>query len=265
MPLLVAASDRRGVTNIDNNEKNDVRRYLLGQLGEADEDRLELQLLTDPAFGQEFDAIVDEITDQYVNGEFEGEECERVQQYFLKSPERRAKAQFAAALIDRAGAGQQKMIEMPARRERWWFPQSVAFRFAATAAIAVIAFGLAYLAFRDGSAPKNFAFLELAISSSERREGTEAKPLHLTSENDAVKVLLHLPEQSNQYTNYRVELIGQDGVSRPVEVTEQNQQAVTVIIPASDLARGRYALHVFGTRQGDRQEKIAGSYLFKVE
>src|SRR5205085_5770218 len=111
MPLLVAASDRRGVTNIDNNEKNDVRRYLLGQLAEADEELLELQLLTDPAFGQEFDAIVDEITDQYVNGEFEGEECERVQQYFLKSPERRAKAQFAAALIDRAGA-QQKMIEM---------------------------------------------------------------------------------------------------------------------------------------------------------
>src|SRR5689334_6338099 len=100
MPLLVAADHRRGVINIDNNKKNEVRRYLLGQLGEADEERLELQLLTDPAFGEQFDTIVDEITDQYVNGEFQGEECKRVQRYFLKSPERRAKAQFAAALID---------------------------------------------------------------------------------------------------------------------------------------------------------------------
>src|SRR5205085_11214688 len=231
MPLLVAASDRRGVTNIDNNEKNDVRRYLLGQLGEADEDRLELQLLTDPAFGQEFDTIVDEITDQYVNGEFQGEECERVQQYFLKSPERRVKAQFAAALIDRAGAGQQRVIELPVRRERWWFPQSLAFRFAATAAIVLISVGLGYLAFRDRSTPKNFALLELTISRSDRAEGTEPKSLHLTSENDAVKILLDLPAQSNQYTNYRAELIGRDGVSRPVEITEQNQRAVTVTIP----------------------------------
>jgi hypothetical protein len=265
MPLLVAASDRRGGTNIDNNEKNDVRRYLLGQLGEADEDRLELQLLTDPAFGREFDTIVDEITDQYVNGEFQGEECERVQQYFLKSPERRAKAQFAAALIDRAGAGQQRVIEMPARRERWWFPQSLAFRFAATAAIVVIAVGLGYLAFRDRSTPKNFAFLELTISSSERAEGTESKRLHLASENDAVKIFLHLPEQSSQYTDYRVELIGGDGVSRLVEVTEKSKQAVTVTIPASELARGRYALHVFWVKPDGKQERISGSYLFTVE
>src|SRR5205085_2633104 len=148
----------------------------------ADEERLELQLLTDPAFGQEFDTIVDEITDQYVSGEFQGEECERVQQYFLKSPERRAKAQFAAALIDRAAAGQQKVIEMSTRRERWWSAQSLVFRFGAVAAIVLIAVGLGYLAFRDRSMPKNFAFLELTINSSERAEGSESKPLHLTSE-----------------------------------------------------------------------------------
>ena len=251
--------------NINKNEKNDVRRYLLGQLGEADEERLELQLLTDPAFGQEFDTIVDEITDQYVSGEFQGEECERVQQYFLKSPERRAKAQFAAVLIDRAAAGQQKVIEMSTRRERWWSAQSLVFRFGAVAAIVLMAVGLGYLAFRDRSTPKNFAFLELTINSSERAEGSESKPLHLTSENDAVKILLHLPAQSNSYTNYRVELIGRDSISRPAEVTEQNQQTIALIIPASELARGRYALHVWGVMPDGKQERIAGSYFFKVE
>ena len=128
--------------------------------------------------------------------------------------------------------------------------------FAATAAIVLISVGLGYLAFRDRSTPKNFALLELTISRSDRAEGTEPKSLHLTSENDAVKILLDLPAQSNQYTNYRVELIGRDGVSRPVEITEQNQRAVTVTIPASELAHGRYALKVSG---------IGGSYFFKVE
>ena len=73
---------RRGQSNIINEDKNEVRRYLLGQLGEADEERIELRLLTDPAFGEEFDTIVDEIADQYAGNEFRGEERERVEQYF---------------------------------------------------------------------------------------------------------------------------------------------------------------------------------------
>ncbi len=55
-----------GVSIIITEEKNEVRLYLLGQMGEAEEERVELRLLTDPSFGEDFDTVVDEITDKYV-------------------------------------------------------------------------------------------------------------------------------------------------------------------------------------------------------
>ncbi|HJP92964.1 MAG TPA: hypothetical protein VJ875_13480 [Pyrinomonadaceae bacterium] len=256
------------MTNINNNVKNEVKRYLLGQLGEADEERVELQLLTDATFGEEFDTIVDEITDQYVNGEFQGPECERVQQYFLKSPQRRAKAQFAAALIDRASAPAKPVVQTPTLGERWqafWSSQRSAFRLATTVAIIVIAVGIAYQIFKDKPTYRNFASLELTMSASDRAEGSQATTLHLAPENDAARIVLHLPEQSNQYKSYQVELINRDGVRRPVEITEQNKQTITVIVPATAVTRGSYALRVSGIKQDGQQEGIAGSYFFKVE
>ena len=89
---------------IINEDKNEVRRYLLGQLGEADQERLELRLLTDPSFIEEFDTIVDEIADQYAGDEFKGEERKRVEQHFLRSAERQQKVQFARELMERAAS-----------------------------------------------------------------------------------------------------------------------------------------------------------------
>ena len=54
--------------------QNEVRRYLLGELEEAEQERIELRLLTDPSFGEEFDTIVDELTDQYVRDELTDDE-----------------------------------------------------------------------------------------------------------------------------------------------------------------------------------------------
>ncbi len=59
---------------------------------------MEIRLLSDPVYGEEFDIVVDEITDQYVAGEIKGEERKRVEKYFLKSERRREKLKYAAAL-----------------------------------------------------------------------------------------------------------------------------------------------------------------------
>ena len=71
---------------------------MLGQLIEEAEEQVELRLLNDAAYAEEFDVIVDEITDQYVADGFQGEERERVEQYFFKSADRRDKLKFAIAL-----------------------------------------------------------------------------------------------------------------------------------------------------------------------
>ncbi len=82
-------------------ELHKLRGYLLGQLAEAEEEQIELRLLTDSAFAEEYDIVVDELTDDYIAGKFVGKELEQVEQHFLKSPERRKKLRFALALKQR--------------------------------------------------------------------------------------------------------------------------------------------------------------------
>jgi tetratricopeptide (TPR) repeat protein len=55
-------------------------------------------LLSDPQYGEEFDVVVDELTDQYVTGEIQGVEREQMEQYFFAAPARREKLRMAAAL-----------------------------------------------------------------------------------------------------------------------------------------------------------------------
>ena len=55
-------------------------------------------MLSDPDYGEEFDIVADELTDQYVAGEIQGAERAQVERYFFASPARRQKLRIAAAL-----------------------------------------------------------------------------------------------------------------------------------------------------------------------
>jgi len=73
-----------------------------------------VRLLSEPAYAEEFDVVVDEITDEYVSGAFQGEERKHLEEYFFKSAARRDKLKFAFAL-QRARAAQR--LENPGGRE----------------------------------------------------------------------------------------------------------------------------------------------------
>jgi tetratricopeptide (TPR) repeat protein len=79
-------------------EAHRLREYLLGQLPEAEEEQVELRLLTEPEFAEEYDIVVNEITDDYIAGNFEGAELRQVEEHFFKSSDRRDKLNFALAL-----------------------------------------------------------------------------------------------------------------------------------------------------------------------
>jgi len=79
-------------------ELHKLRQYLLGQLTEAEEEQVELRLVSDRDFAEEYDVVVVEITDDYVAGKFAGEELRQVEDYFLRSTQRRDKLKFALAL-----------------------------------------------------------------------------------------------------------------------------------------------------------------------
>jgi CHAT domain-containing protein/Tfp pilus assembly protein PilF len=71
---------------------------LLGQLAEADDEKVELRLLSDSEYSEELDIITDELIDQYIEGGLPAEEQDQLERHFLRSSERRNKIRFALAL-----------------------------------------------------------------------------------------------------------------------------------------------------------------------
>src|SRR6185295_16916567 len=66
------------------------------------------------------DIVVDEITDDYISGKFEGEELKQVEDYFFKSNERRKKLRFALALKEH------KSYVVAKRKRKQFFQRSLA-------------------------------------------------------------------------------------------------------------------------------------------
>jgi len=89
---------------LEHTEKTEIKDYLLGRLQEEDEERVEVRLLSDPVYTEEFDVIVNELTDQYVAGAVESAERDQMERYFFASSARREKLRIAAALKERQQA-----------------------------------------------------------------------------------------------------------------------------------------------------------------
>lgn len=81
-----------------NEDPNILRQYLLGQLSEADEEGVEIRLLSDSDYAEEMDITVNELIDAYVLNELSADERKQAERKFLKSPERVEKVKFALAL-----------------------------------------------------------------------------------------------------------------------------------------------------------------------
>jgi methionine-rich copper-binding protein CopC/uncharacterized protein (DUF2132 family) len=250
--------------------QNQVRRYLLGQLEEADQERIELRLLTDPSFGEEFDTIVDELTDQYVNNELTGEEREHVEKHFLNTPERRRKLEFATELLshaeaERGGRAERVTVERaPGLLElflAFWRRRSFA-HVALTAAAVIIVAGLAFylLSFGDSS---DYVAINLSPVNSNRAESTA--PARVQLPGSGLTVNLSVPEDAKDAKGYRVKLLGENEAEHDLTIDEQKGQTVTVKIPAALLTRGSYVLHLFKVKADGTEEQVRGSYFFNVE
>ena len=265
------AIDSSGLTGgaaiIITEDKNNIRRYLLGQLEEAEEERLELRLLTDPSFGEEFDTVVDEIADQYAGNELEGEERDRVEQYFLRSAERQQKVHFSRELLERAaterGGRRAATAAEPSFAERiqaFWRNQSFALRTATAFAAIVVVVGLGYLASQRDTSSGTLASITLAMNTSDRASGAEVKTVKLEPGNRGVRIELTLPDQSQPAQNYRVELIDEQQRTRNLSVKERTDKSLIVEIPASEIPRGTYLIHLYAD-----EKRIRGSYSFNVQ
>jgi hypothetical protein len=85
------------------NNETVIIRYLLGDLPEEEAQRFERSFLQDEGLFQQLDELEEELIDDYVTGALSADKHGAFEKYFLQSPERRDKVQFARAMTEHAG------------------------------------------------------------------------------------------------------------------------------------------------------------------
>lgn len=76
-------------------ESEELRRYLLGQLSEERRELIERQLLTQPDLHEELEAVENELIDEYLSGKLSEQERRRFETWFPSTPERHDKIKFS--------------------------------------------------------------------------------------------------------------------------------------------------------------------------
>src|SRR3954471_13249648 len=77
---------------------SELRRYLLGDLSQAEHLQVEERLFLESDYFQLLQSAEDDLIDEYVYGDLSADEQERFRQRFLSDPERGKDIRFAAAL-----------------------------------------------------------------------------------------------------------------------------------------------------------------------
>ena len=239
------------------------RRYLLGQLTDAEEQKLEERLLVEDDFLQEVELTKDELTQEYASGELTTKERQWLQKNFLASPEGKQRHEFAKTFdtyVKNHRAQHQKSTSLLGRL-RNLFSQPKFLTAASTAAVLVIAIGVYWIIQRT-PAPRSFATLTVTISQGTRSIGPGSGVQSIKLREDALNLTLMLPQAVSPGSAFRVEVLSDDNVTRTFETSAHDAQSITVQIPAAQLPRGQYVATV--TPNGNAP-RVPGYYYFKVE
>ena len=228
-------------------------------------------MLTDPSYAEEFDTIVDELTDQYVNDELTDDERQRVEKYFLNTPERQQKLEFATELLSHAEAERGERLERSTVVERepswleqfraFWRKQSFAYA-ALTAVALIVVAGVTFSVLQTGNRAA-YTVVNPPLSTSNRAEGST--PLRLKLPESGLKINLAVPQDASNAKDFRVRLLDGSGAIRDLTIDERKDQTITVSVPASSLTRGSYAIQLFEVKADGTEQRVRGSYRFDLE
>jgi hypothetical protein len=266
---------------------NEIKQYLLGNLSQEAQQRVEERLLTEDDFFEELLLGEDELIDQYLNASLSDEERERFQHHFLSTPERHQKLRFGSALgryvsvksrdalAERVVPQQLKADAAPSIKTDWaerlrafWGNSNWGLRPALSLMLVAVVSGVLLLSITrrwSSSPPRAFATLALTIDANNRAGGAQPGKVRLTPDIDELRISLMLPERAAPATRYRAELVNVDGVTKPSQIVGQDTQSVLLEVPSAQLRRGQYALKLYKTEADGAEQRIPGSYFFNVE
>lgn len=235
-------------------------------------------MLTDPSFGEEFDTVVDELTDQYVRAELTVDERKRAEKHFLSAPERRGKLEFATELLSHADAERGERAEraqvatvrpivVPAtpslldQIRAFWRRPTLAHG-GLIAAVLLVAVGLVFFLLSFGKSQEYMA-LNVPLSSSDRAESVA--PVSAQLAGAGLELNLPIPEQAKDAKDLGLKLIDENGVERDLTIAERTDKAIKVRIPADWLSRGSYVIQLSRVKPDGSAERVRGSYNFVIE
>lgn len=240
-----------------------LRQYLLGQLAEELREETETGLLEHDELFEELLIAEDELADDYLRGTLSADEQTNFEQHFLVTPERIEKLRFARTFKRHLAAAPPQEITTtkfwPALKARQFTVLGVA---TALLLIAVVA-GL-WIVNNQRTSPQTFATLNLTITQGTRGDGTPAPVVKLPLREDALKLVLGLPEKSSPDLRYRAELETGAGEKRRLEPTSHDSQSVTVVIQHSELSPGQYVIRLFAVGNDAVEQRLTGGYFFTV-
>ncbi len=266
----------------------ELTRFLLGQLPETEQHRIEDRAFADPGFLSEIEAAEADLIDAYVQGGLTPSDRRAFEQLFFTSPQRRRKVAFARDLA--ALSAEHKSASVPTGIREWFQP----LRFALAAAALLIVGAALWLAREDTSMRKQIASLQnertqlTAREQDLRRKLAEAQApfiatlvllpgvsraqsniaqFNVPQTAQYVRIEVQLDPRDN-YPSFRAELSTRRGQSI---LSAQNLQprraanalAVHLMIPADALAPGQYEVRLSGIAAPGAALDI-GFYYFEI-
>lgn len=170
-------------------------RYLLGELSEEEQSRLEERYFADPAFFHAVRARRDDLIDAYLRGELSPHERERFETHLMASPHLRERVEFARALIetvDHTARQAAILIREPAPVVwwKWLLAPLVSYPRAITATVVLVIIGIgAWLVIRITHVP-------IQVARQDANQAAPGRPASIDS--NINKSAGHVPPSAEQ-------------------------------------------------------------------
>jgi hypothetical protein len=273
-----------------NEQEDNLRRYLLHELEEPEQEQVEMRLLTDKEFSRHLAIAQEELIDDFVTAKLSDHEMERFRKYYLITPERQQKIGFATAL-DRYVTERESSSKTGFIDGLLTFIYARPFKTALGFAVLLLIFGVLALYVQrrsDGNLkqefvrvnrpeetdPKSLLVLKqnsentrvLTLRQNVVREDAESRKVEITSGVVLVRLLLEVGEGT--YDRFNGTLQDSNGQAlASVENLKGREESgalfVVINIPGEFLSRGDYQLRLTGIGSDGRATDL-GPYPFHV-
>lgn len=256
-------------------------KYLLGQLSDAKMVKIEEKYVTDKNFFEQLLAIEDDLIDDYVRGRLTRRQRRQFETYFLSTPERRDKLEFAFSLLNLIPESRNQMLDRVMARITFLNDQvnqlfkSPIFQTGLATAVVVLIITIAWLLVQfkqklteqQSLKPLLVSFNLLPGTYREDKSSVIHSPFIITNNVQLVQLRLEVWSEET-YESYRAMLKAPSGE----EIWQQNLlklqttnrgNFIVLMLPQNLFSDGEYEIELSGKKlQGEF--KNIGYYYFKI-